>query len=140
MFKIVWDEAKVAELTQLWADGFTARQIGEKMGGISRNAIIGKVTRLNLPRRVDVTKPRAKRETRIFIRRVNLNQVRLQPEVPPEGGVPFGELSNFHCREIVGWDPGPTGLARYCGCRKIENSSYCSAHHAKNYQPLRSRS
>ena len=41
-----WTEEKVAKLKELWGKGNTASQIAEIIGGISRNAVIGKAHRL----------------------------------------------------------------------------------------------
>ena len=41
-----WNEEKVAKLKELWGKGSTASQIAEIIGGISRNAVIGKAHRL----------------------------------------------------------------------------------------------
>jgi len=43
-----WTEEKVSKLKELWGKGNTASQIAEIIGGISRNAVIGKAHRLNL--------------------------------------------------------------------------------------------
>ena len=43
-----WTEEKVAKLKELWGKGSTASQIAEILGGVSRNAVIGKAHRLNL--------------------------------------------------------------------------------------------
>src|SRR5712675_2712287 len=43
-----WTEERVALLTKLWADGLSASQIAAELGGITRNAVIGKVHRLGL--------------------------------------------------------------------------------------------
>ena len=43
-----WTEEKVAKLKELWGKGNTASQIAEILGGVSRNAVIGKAHRLNL--------------------------------------------------------------------------------------------
>ena len=43
-----WTDEKVAKLKELWGKGKTANQIAEIIGGISRNAVIGKAHRLNL--------------------------------------------------------------------------------------------
>ena len=43
-----WNEEKVTKLKELWGKGSTASQIAEIIGGISRNAVIGKAHRLNL--------------------------------------------------------------------------------------------
>ena len=42
-----WNEEKVNKLKELWGKGNTASQIAEIIGGISRNAVIGKAHRLN---------------------------------------------------------------------------------------------
>ena len=43
-----WTEEKVNKLKELWGKGQTASQIAEIIGGVSRNAVIGKAHRLNL--------------------------------------------------------------------------------------------
>ena len=43
-----WTEEKVNKLKDLWGKGQTASQIAEVIGGVSRNAVIGKAHRLNL--------------------------------------------------------------------------------------------
>ena len=47
-----WDEEKVNKLKELWGKGNTASQIAEIIGGISRNAVIGKAHRLNLSAKI----------------------------------------------------------------------------------------
>jgi GcrA cell cycle regulator len=46
-----WTEERIAELKRLWSEGFSASQIAERLGGITRNAVIGKAHRLHLPSR-----------------------------------------------------------------------------------------
>ena len=43
-----WTDEKVNKLRNLWGKGQTASQIAEIIGGVSRNAVIGKAHRLNL--------------------------------------------------------------------------------------------
>jgi len=43
-----WTEERVELLKKLWADGLSASQIAAELGGITRNAVIGKVHRLGL--------------------------------------------------------------------------------------------
>ena len=50
-----WTEEKVSKLKELWGKGNTASQIAEILGGVSRNAVIGKAHRLNLSGKI-VTK------------------------------------------------------------------------------------
>src|SRR5476649_1611887 len=50
-----WTDERVALLTKLWADGLSASQIAAELGGITRNAVIGKVHRLGLSGRAKST-------------------------------------------------------------------------------------
>lgn len=54
---MAWTDERVARLSKLWADGLSASQIAADLGGVTRNAVIGKVHRLGLSGRV---KPAAK--------------------------------------------------------------------------------
>ncbi len=46
-----WTEERIATLTKMWEGGSTASQIAEELGGVSRNAVIGKAHRLGLKAR-----------------------------------------------------------------------------------------
>ena len=46
-----WTPDRIDTLTRLWADGLSAAQISRHLGGVSRNAVIGKAGRLGLLRR-----------------------------------------------------------------------------------------
>ena len=46
-------EEKVKKLKELWGKGNTASQISEIIGGVSRNAVIGKAHRLNLSAKIN---------------------------------------------------------------------------------------
>jgi GcrA cell cycle regulator len=43
-----WTDERVELLKKLWAEGLSASQIANQLGGVSRNAVIGKVHRLKL--------------------------------------------------------------------------------------------
>ena len=45
-----WSDERIARLRALWADGFSASQISKQLGDITRNAVIGKASRLGLER------------------------------------------------------------------------------------------
>ena len=57
----LWTEDRVKKLRELWGKGNTASQIAEIIGGISRNAVIGKAHRLNLSAKIK-TRPTTKNE------------------------------------------------------------------------------
>ena len=46
-----WTVERVKMLTNLWQEGYSARYIAKKLGGVTRNAVIGKATRMYLERR-----------------------------------------------------------------------------------------
>ena len=57
-----WTDERIETLTKMWEGGSTASQIAEKLGGVSRNAVIGKAHRLGLKARPSPVKPNEKPE------------------------------------------------------------------------------
>ena len=45
---MAWNDERVELLKRLWAEGLSASQIASRLGGVTRNAVIGKVHRLGL--------------------------------------------------------------------------------------------
>ena len=54
-----WTDERVELLKKLWQDGLSASQIAKQLGGVTRNAVIGKVHRLGLSGRATPSKPAA---------------------------------------------------------------------------------
>uniref|UniRef100_UPI0025F3CA20 GcrA family cell cycle regulator n=1 Tax=uncultured Caulobacter sp. TaxID=158749 RepID=UPI0025F3CA20 len=57
-----WSEDRVERLKALWADGLSASQVAKQLGGVTRNAVIGKIHRLGLAGRaagVRIARPRS---------------------------------------------------------------------------------
>jgi GcrA cell cycle regulator len=52
-----WTDERIETLRKMWDSGLTATQIAEELGGVSRNAVIGKAHRLGLPARPSPVKP-----------------------------------------------------------------------------------
>jgi len=52
-----WTDERIEKLTKMWEGGSTASQIAEELGGVSRNAVIGKAHRLGLKARPSPVKP-----------------------------------------------------------------------------------
>ncbi len=134
-----WTPERVERLKELWAAGLTGGQVAKEMN-ITRNAAIGKVSRLRLAARKDPFKTRISRP-RIhdvgdpglkYLRRVKrLKPAKTPPPMPPDPlNVPLIDLVSRHCRYIVGKDE--TGQALYCGHDK-EINFYCSYHADKCY-------
>lgn len=58
---MAWTDDRVATLTKMWGEGQSASQIAKELGGVTRNAVIGKVHRLGLSNRATGgVKPAAK--------------------------------------------------------------------------------
>jgi GcrA cell cycle regulator len=57
-----WTDERIEKLTKMWEGGATASQIAEELGGVSRNAVIGKAHRLGLKARPSPVKPNEKSE------------------------------------------------------------------------------
>ena len=57
-----WTDERIETLTKMWEGGATASQIAEELGGVSRNAVIGKAHRLGLKARPSPVKPNEKTE------------------------------------------------------------------------------
>jgi GcrA cell cycle regulator len=59
-----WTEERIERLKKMWHDGSTASQIADELGGVSRNAVIGKAHRLGLEQRPSPVKPGEEKEAR----------------------------------------------------------------------------
>jgi GcrA cell cycle regulator len=86
-----WTDERVEKLKKLWSEGLSASQIAAQLGGVSRNAVIGKVHRLNLPGRAKAggtqTAARPKRPAAVAPRPSNFaaRQVAARPVARPTG-------------------------------------------------------
>src|SRR5690348_17003333 len=57
-----WTDERIERLKSMWAKGATASQIADELGGVSRNAVIGKAHRLGLEQRPSPVKPGEEKE------------------------------------------------------------------------------
>jgi GcrA cell cycle regulator len=136
MSSIPWRDDRVATLKQLWADGLSASEIARTLGGVTRNAVLGKLHRLGLlgtrPRIPLEAKRVRPRRTRIIARRTSVPQrasagaVVAPPDWPGEIASVEG-LGAHHCRWPIG-DPRAEGFS-FCG-RRADGGPYCPAHRA----------
>ncbi|MCP4933442.1 MAG: GcrA cell cycle regulator [bacterium] len=58
---MAWTDERVELLKKLWAEGLSARQIADQLGGVTRNAVIGKVHRLGLSGRATTSRSKTMR-------------------------------------------------------------------------------
>jgi GcrA cell cycle regulator len=139
-----WTEARIETLKQLWADGMSASQIASRIGGVSRNAVIGKVHRLGLSGRATVSRLRpVRRSIRVSpipsrtpappARTMGEAGRHLLPPVPagvgpsPAGRIDLASLTDGACRWPLG-DPKQPDF-HFCGGH-ANGAVYCE-HHAR---------
>lgn len=134
-----WTDERVEQLKALWTEGLSASQIARVLGGVTRNAVIGKVHRLGLAGRAGPTRSERPRHTsshRSVARTqpVERETVEEDPVVLEDGSfVTVLNVSDRMCRWPIG-DPAE-GEFHFCGHKPKEGSPYCEAHARKAYQP-----
>ena len=154
-----WTDERVETLKKLWLTGFSASQIANELGGVSRNAVIGKVHRLKLVGRAKAPAPATPKPRKAPAPRAPSPAVRTavrgatalalapvmhaQPAImqaPEEVVIPFSqrvsimELRESMCKWPMG-DPQDADF-RYCGARKDDiGRPYCTYHAARAFQP-----
>ena len=64
-----WTEERIEMLKKLWSEGFSASQIANELGGVTRNAVIGKVHRLGLSGRAKAPMTQSQRPKKPATRR-----------------------------------------------------------------------
>ena len=154
----MWTEDNIGLLRKLWGQGLSAAQIASRIGGVTRNAVIGKVHRLSLPRRATTDRaPRARkvmalpfrptriqlpsgaaakhaanaRPPRLKMAEIETNRIALASisAADPCGVLDIGKCM---CRWPYG-DPKEAGF-HFCG-RSTHGGSYCDPHAMYAYQP-----
>jgi GcrA cell cycle regulator len=139
-----WTDEKVAKLKELWGKGNTASQIAEIIGGISRNAVIGKAHRLNLSAKI---KTRAATSNQNFDNSINGKSIQtvkrgrknkfksliIDKDFEPENPKQLEELDENSCKWPIG-HPDEKSFY-FCGRSSLKDFSYCKLHLLYAYQP-----
>src|SRR5215831_13067232 len=140
-----WTDERVETLKKLWLDGLSASQIAKQLGGVTRNAVIGKVHRLGLsgratpsqPQRPSFKTPRPARPAHA----PSLAPRRIAPAIPEPPPVYYVEepgsatvltLGAHMCKWPIG-DPSSDNFT-FCG-RRTGEGPYCHEHAQVAYQP-----
>ena len=136
-----WNEQKVNKLKELWGKGSTASQIAIILGGVSRNAVIGKAHRLNLSTKI------IKRSKSNYIkqksfddksiqrksRKSKFRSLLLDKNFEPAKNLGLEELTEKTCKYMEG-HPNETSSS-FCGRKTVEKFSYCPLHLIVVFQP-----
>ncbi len=138
-----WNDEKVEKLKQLWGKGSTASQIAEIIGGISRNAVIGKAHRLNLSSKI---KTRNASSSQNFDnsseensskqkrgRKSKFQSLIIEKDFEPENPKKLEELDESSCKWPIGHPEEQSFY--FCGRSSLKNFSYCKLHLLYAYQP-----
>ena len=137
-----WTEEKVNKLKELWGKGNTASQIAEILGGLTRNAVIGKAHRLNLSAKI---KTRTATSSQNFEntnenknikskrgRRNKFKSLIIEKDFEPENPKQLEELDENSCK----WPIGHPDEKSFYFCRSsLKDFSYCKLHLLYAYQP-----
>ena len=137
-----WTPEKVSKLKELWGGDNTASQIASIIGGVTRNAVIGKAYRLNLAAKSIQKKnnfnqvsqhqenaPQLKRKTH----KSRFNSLLLDKSFEPENPKSLEQLHDEICRWPIGHPNEPDFY--FCGRKSMKNFSYCKLHILYAFQP-----
>lgn len=130
-----WTDERVALLKKMWNEGKTAAEIAKELGGVTRNAVIGKAHRLKLSNRLSPIQQNNKKpvvkvvEEKPLPRKVANDTAISDLEIV---GVQLSELKEKMCRWPIG-DPKEPDF-RFCGCQAIAGLPYCGEHAKVAYQ------
>ena len=137
-----WTEEKVEKLKELWGKGNTASQIAEIIGGISRNAVIGKAHRLNLSAKIKARnssnnqnfyRPNSEENHIQKRRRSRFKSLLIEKDFEPENPKQLEELDEKSCKWPIG-HPNESSFY-FCGRASLNNFSYCKLHLLFAFQP-----
>ena len=144
-----WTEEKVNKLKDLWGKGNTASQIAEIIGGVSRNAVIGKAHRMNLSVKIqnknisyNSSSLKKNEKNQNILKRGRKSKFRsllIEKNFEPAKNLTLEELTDDTCK-YMDHDVHPNDPdARFCGRKTVSSAkqkfSYCPLHLMIIYQP-----
>ena len=137
-----WNNEKVNKLKELWGKGKTASQIAEIIGGLSRNAVIGKAHRLNLSAKIKTRSTIVKntdylkshhQQTSKRGRKSKFRSLILSNDFEPAKNLQLEELTENTCKFMEGHPDQKE--SSFCGRKNVEKFSYCPLHLMIVFQP-----
>ncbi len=134
-----WTDERVTVLKKLWGEGKTAAEIATTLGGVTRNAVIGKAHRLKLSNRTSPIQPNKKPKTPantstppVVAPKKTRSKVM---DIPKGQGLSLLELKPNMCRWPSG-DPRDDDFG-FCGELGAPSMPYCEEHARIAYQAAR---
>ena len=138
-----WTDERIESLRTMWEKGLTASQIADELGGVSRNAVIGKAHRLGLKSRPSPVKAAEKAKPAVKAAPATPKPAS-PPPAPPRRMVPAKpspemasktsllDLNDRICRWPMG-HPGEPDF-HFCGVAVNPGFPYCVEHCGRAYQ------
>ncbi|MGI9524513.1 MAG: GcrA family cell cycle regulator [Hyphomicrobiaceae bacterium] len=152
-----WTDDRVDLLKKLWGEGLSASQIAGRLGGVTRNAVIGKVHRLGLSGRATTTRMKSTRPRRSSASIKRIGKPRFAQtgnpalrslysgdcdsffmpaediEIPLHERRSLQDLTESSCRWPIG-DPQNADF-HFCNGEKVPGLPYCEHHCRRAFQP-----
>ncbi len=164
---MAWTDERVDLLKKLWTEGLSASQIANRLGNVTRNAVIGKVHRLGLSGRATTSRVKSIRPKKRVAKTSNKTmrpkyagatgasakpnfgglEPMAKPELPTSNYVELFipleerksilELKECSCRWPIG-DPTDDDF-HFCGRNKVPGTPYCEYHGSIAFNPMHTR-
>ncbi len=148
---MAWNDERVELLKKFWAEGLSASQIASKMGGVTRNAVIGKVHRLGLSGRATPAKPQrgcdadyqTEAQPSARFAHAEIETLIDEPEFVAPAILSTGDMATVStlkgnmCKWPIG-DPAKDDF-HFCGQSAPTGKPYCAYHAQMAFQPAQRR-
>ena len=130
-----WNPEREQKLRELWGKGNTASQIAEIIGGISRNAVIGKAHRLNLSAKIKTKSNYNYNNNSKFEKKYNIpkrgrkskfRSLLLDNSFEAAKNLSLEELTETTCKYMEGHPDQKE--SSFCGRKTVDKYSYCPLH------------
>lgn len=133
-----WTDERVELLKKLWQDGLSASQIARQVGGVTRNAVIGKVRRMGLPYRAAprADRPQPPQGSVLMYAPARPRAIRGCDQEAPLPSRRFRTQDQPCSLKSCSWPIGTPGVQGFSLCGdEADSGPYCRPHASIAYTP-----